>query len=121
MLNYVVKFVGAENSSCVDKQVELQVTHNESESQLQGGENQHTTVKTTISDVHPEARQTSITIDRGMAEEMESLWKNLTWELVKRPKERKIVTCKWIFIKKEGTTPDEGVRYKARLVARGFT
>ncbi|KAG6437470.1 hypothetical protein SASPL_102387 [Salvia splendens] len=43
----------------VDKQVELQVTHDESESQLQGGEDQHTTTEattdTTSSDVHPEA------------------------------------------------------------------
>ncbi|KAG6433735.1 hypothetical protein SASPL_105350 [Salvia splendens] len=41
----------------VDKQVELQVTHDESESQLQGGEDQHTTAEattdTTSSDVHP--------------------------------------------------------------------
>ncbi|KAG6430584.1 hypothetical protein SASPL_108654 [Salvia splendens] len=53
----------------VDKQVELQVTHDESESQLQGGEDQHTTAEvttdTTNSDVHPEARQRSIAIDRA--------------------------------------------------------
>jgi transposase InsO family protein len=56
----------------------------------------------------------------AMREEMESLDKNQTWELVKRPKGRKIVTCKWIFKKKEENS-GEGVRYKARLVARGFT
>ena len=56
-----------------------------------------------------------------MEEEIELLLKNLTWELVLRPKGRKIVTCRWIFKKKESTTPDEGIRYKARLVARGFT
>ncbi|KAG6408221.1 hypothetical protein SASPL_131225 [Salvia splendens] len=53
----------------VDKQVELQVTHDESESQLQGGEDQHTTAEattdTTSSDVHPEARQRSIVIGRA--------------------------------------------------------
>lgn len=32
---------------------------------------------------------------------MKSLHKNKTWELVKRPEEWKIVTCKWIFKKKE--------------------
>ncbi|KAG6391933.1 hypothetical protein SASPL_149697 [Salvia splendens] len=53
----IVKSVGAEDSGSVDKQVELQVTHNESESQLQGGEDQHTTAETTGSDIHPEARQ----------------------------------------------------------------
>lgn len=57
----------------------------------------------------------------AMGDEMESLDKNQTWELVKRPGERKIVTCKWVFKKKEGITLAEGVKYKARLVARGFT
>ncbi|KAG6399999.1 hypothetical protein SASPL_141487 [Salvia splendens] len=65
MLNSVVKSVGAEESGSVDKQVELQVTHNESESQLQGGEDQHTTVESTGFDIHPEARQRRIAIDRA--------------------------------------------------------
>ena len=52
---------------------------------------------------------------------MESLDKNQTWELVKHHKERKIVTCKWVFKKKEGTLPYEKVKYKARVVARAFT
>ena len=47
--------------------------------------------------------------------------KNQTWQLVKRPKERKIFTCKWVFKKKEGTSPSEGVKYKARVVEEGFT
>ena len=51
----------------VDEQVELQGTHDVSESQLQGGEDQHTTVEAadTSSDVHPQARQRSIAIDRA--------------------------------------------------------
>ncbi|KAG6393754.1 hypothetical protein SASPL_144323 [Salvia splendens] len=65
MLNSVVKPVGAEDSGSVDKQVELQVTHDQSESQLQGGEDQHTTTETIGSDIHPEARQRSIAIDRA--------------------------------------------------------
>ncbi len=41
--------------------------------------------------------------------------KNRTWDLVRRPKNRQLVTCKWIFkIKSCG-------RYKARMVARGFS
>ena len=176
MLNPTVQSICTENCSSVDKQVELQVTLDECKSQLQDREDQHTTAESASSNVHPEARQTSIAVDRArrtgvkppvrygfedmvtyalqvadeveeeepstgepftyreavsgsesaqwlaaMREEMESLAKNETWELVKRPKERKIVTCKWIFKKKEETTPGEGVRYKARLVARGFT
>ncbi|KAJ8640321.1 hypothetical protein MRB53_017015 [Persea americana] len=38
-----------------------------------------------------------------MGEEIESLHKNQTWELVKPPKGQKIVGCKWVFKKKEGT------------------
>ncbi|KAJ4726144.1 Retrovirus-related Pol polyprotein from transposon TNT 1-94 [Melia azedarach] len=37
----------------------------------------------------------------AMGDEMESLHKNQTWELTKRPRDRKIVTCKWVYKKKE--------------------
>ncbi|KAJ4710008.1 Retrovirus-related Pol polyprotein from transposon TNT 1-94 [Melia azedarach] len=57
----------------------------------------------------------------AMRDEMESLHKNQTWELTKRPRDRKIVTCKWVYKKKEGETSVEGIKYKARVVARGFT
>src|SRR4029078_5287093 len=52
--------------------------------------------------------------------EYESLNDNGTWELVERPKGRKLVSCKWVFKVKQNAdgTVD---RYKARLVARGFT
>jgi len=57
----------------------------------------------------------------AMGDEMESLQKNQTWELVRLPANRKTVTCKWIFRKKEGMSPAEGIKYKARVVARGFS
>ena len=57
----------------------------------------------------------------AMGDEMESLQKNKTWELVKQPLDRKIITCKWVFKKKEGVSPTEGVQHKARLVASGFS
>lgn len=56
----------------------------------------------------------------AMGDEMESLYKNQTWDLVIQPPGRKIITCKWVFKKKEGASPVEGVKYKARVVARGF-
>ena len=57
----------------------------------------------------------------AMGDEMESLQKNQTWELTKRPDQgRKVITCKWVFKKKEGLSPAEGIKYKARVVARGF-
>ena len=52
--------------------------------------------------------------------EMDSLHGNQVWDLVELPKERKIVGSKWVFKEKlgaDGTTE----RYKARLVAQGFS
>ncbi|KAL1197961.1 Retrovirus-related Pol polyprotein from transposon TNT 1-94 [Cardamine amara subsp. amara] len=57
----------------------------------------------------------------AMGDEMEFHQKNNTWDLVTQPQGRKIVTCKWIFKKKEGISMAEGVKYKARVVARGFS
>jgi hypothetical protein len=50
----------------------------------------------------------------AMHDEMESLEKNGTWDLVQLPKGKKTVRCKWIFKRKEE-------RYKARLVAKGYS
>ena len=55
-----------------------------------------------------------------MKKEMESLYENELWDLVEPPKGRKIVMSKWVFKEKmgaDGTTE----RYKARLVAQGFS
>ncbi|KAG8497171.1 hypothetical protein CXB51_008411 [Gossypium anomalum] len=52
---------------------------------------------------------------------MESLHKNRTWDLVKLPKGKKVVRCKWVFKKKEETPGIEEPRYKARLVAKGYS
>ncbi|KAG8496232.1 hypothetical protein CXB51_009224 [Gossypium anomalum] len=56
-----------------------------------------------------------------MQEEMESLHKNRTWDLVKLPKDKKVVCCKWVFKKNEKTPGVEEPRYKARLVAKGYS
>lgn len=48
------------------------------------------------------------------------LMKNLTWNLVPKPKDVKPITCKWVYKIKRNL--DGGVdMYKARLVARGFS
>ncbi|KAG7533289.1 Integrase catalytic core [Arabidopsis thaliana x Arabidopsis arenosa] len=59
--------------------------------------------------------------EQAMIEEMRSLDKNETWEIVSKPDKKKIVGCKWIFKLKEGIPGVEEARYKARLVAKGFT
>ena len=60
---------------------------------------------------------------KAMIDEIESLLKNGTWVLVEKPDGRKVVSCKWIFKKKIESSPNEAdhIRFKARLVARGFT
>ena len=52
---------------------------------------------------------------------MESHEKNHTWDLVTLPPGRRVVTCKWIYKIKDGASPTEGVKYKSRVVARGFS
>ena len=55
-----------------------------------------------------------------MQEEMDSLHKNHTYELVKLPKGKKALKNKWVYIiKQEEHTPHP--RYNARLVAKGFS
>ncbi|CAM8931883.1 unnamed protein product [Rhodiola kirilowii] len=56
-----------------------------------------------------------------MENEMRSPRINQTWELVEKPKSKKLVDCKWLFTLKEGLTESDPHRYKARLVAKGFT
>ncbi|GJR70298.1 retrovirus-related pol polyprotein from transposon TNT 1-94 [Tanacetum coccineum] len=57
----------------------------------------------------------------AMEEEMDSLRKNKTWELVDHLAGQKLVSCKWLFKIKEGIECVQRPRYKARLVARRFT
>ena len=56
----------------------------------------------------------------AMQEEMQSLEKNDTWEIVSLPKQKKLVRCKWVFKRKEGLSPSEPPRFKARLVSKCF-
>uniref|UniRef100_A0A2N9IRB9 Integrase catalytic domain-containing protein n=1 Tax=Fagus sylvatica TaxID=28930 RepID=A0A2N9IRB9_FAGSY len=55
---------------------------------------------------------------KAMHEEMNSLHKNNTYELVELPKGKKALRNKWVFkLKKDG---EKLVKYKARLVVKGF-
>nr|GEW95506.1 retrotransposon protein, putative, Ty1-copia subclass [Tanacetum cinerariifolium] len=42
------------------------------------------------------------------------------WELVKLPKEKRVISCKWLFNVKDGIPEVESNRYKAQYVVRGF-
>jgi hypothetical protein len=64
----------------------------------------------------PEAAQWLI----ACIEELKALERMQTYELVDRPKDRKVVDSKWVFKVKRG--PDGKIaKYKGQVVAKGFT
>jgi len=57
---------------------------------------------------------------KAMQQEMVSLVKHNTWDLIEPPKDASIVGCRWVYAKK--FHPDGSIRrYKARLVVQGFS
>ena len=55
-----------------------------------------------------------------MAEEMDALYSNDTWELVALPPSKSPIGCRWVYTVKVG--PDGQIdRLKARLVVKGYT
>lgn len=79
-----------------------------------------------VSDSVPETYKDAIECENSrewiaaMNEEINSLHKNRTWIVVKKPVDRNIIECKWIFKIKDPEGSDEKPRFKARLVAKGF-
>ncbi|KAJ4704584.1 Retrovirus-related Pol polyprotein from transposon TNT 1-94 [Melia azedarach] len=130
MFNPTVKSIVVSENGSVEKQVEQQVTLDESEPQHK---DQHPQSESEPSGSSlPVASQHSLALNRSKRANYGILPKRYgfedmvayalqTWELTKRPRDRKIITCKWVYKKKEGETSVEGIKYKARVVARGFT
>ena len=76
-----------------------------------------------ISDVEPssfeEADKLQVWKD-AMLEEYRSILKNNVWDIMSRPKDKSLVSSKWIYKIKHAA--DGSVeKFKARFVARGFT
>jgi hypothetical protein len=57
---------------------------------------------------------------KAIDEEMATLKKMGTWELADLPEGRKPIGCKWVFVKKRDEKGNL-IKYKARLVAQGFS
>ena len=56
----------------------------------------------------------------AMQAEYDSIMKNDTWELVDRPEQRKVIGTKWVW-KTKYKADGSMEKYKARLVAQGFS
>ncbi|KAI3500109.1 hypothetical protein L1887_35925 [Cichorium endivia] len=70
-------------------------------------------------ETYEEASQNKVW-QKAMEEEIIALEQNQTWELVPKPRDIKPISCKWVY--KIKRRPDGSIeRYKARLVARGFS
>ncbi|CAG4955863.1 unnamed protein product [Colias eurytheme] len=61
----------------------------------------------------------SVQWQQAIKEELKSFSDREAWELVERPVNKTIVKCKWVFKIKYDC--ENKVRYRARLVAKGFT
>lgn len=58
--------------------------------------------------------------DEWFTRELYSLGEHGVWEIVRAPADTKLVGCKWVFVLKRNEK-GEIVRFKARLVAQGFS
>jgi hypothetical protein len=56
----------------------------------------------------------------AMTEEYQSIIKNDVWEVVPRPKNKDVVSSKWLFKIKHATNGSIE-KYKARFITRGFS
>ena len=61
----------------------------------------------------------SIKWEQAMDDEMRSLGKNNTWVLTELPAGKRALLNKWVF--KIKTEPDGKIRFKARLVVKGYS
>jgi len=79
----------------------------------------HREPRTYAEAVHPENPDSPHWI-KAVEAELKSLQDHRVWEYIPRPEGKHIVSCKWVWhvkVKEDGSVE----RYKARLVARGFT
>ena len=57
----------------------------------------------------------------AMVEEIQSLYKIQTWDLVELPERKIAIGCKWVYKKKETVLEKDSEKFKTRLVAKGYS
>ena len=57
----------------------------------------------------------------SIMEEIQSLHKNQTWDLVELLEGKRAIGCKWVYKKKEAVSEKEGEKFKSRLIAKGYS
>ena len=57
---------------------------------------------------------------KAMKSELDSMYSNQVWDLVKAPNSIKLVGCKWVY-KRKRVIDRKFETFKARLVAKGYT
>ncbi|KAE9316091.1 hypothetical protein PF008_g19103 [Phytophthora fragariae] len=65
-------------------------------------------------------RQDQYELKKAIASGLESLIANKTWKLVPKPAHQRPIGCRWVFALKRDEK-GQVVRYKARLVANGYS
>ncbi|KAJ7957408.1 Retrovirus-related Pol polyprotein from transposon TNT 1-94 [Quillaja saponaria] len=105
----------------ISSKVKYPMSHYMSNNRLSGSNQSFVNQLSTVS--IPNSVQEALGDSRwkvAMNEEMKSLIKNNTWELVDCPPGKKTVGCRWVYtvkFKVDGTIE----QFKARLVAKGYT
>ncbi|KAK1661307.1 hypothetical protein QYE76_049466 [Lolium multiflorum] len=116
-----------DNTDDEQQRISVQVEHVE-EKEIDVAENDNTVVQHSPHvehDTEPATYTEAVaSVDRmkwisAMEEEMQSLDKNGTWDVVPLPKQKKVVRCKWIFKRKEGLSRNEPPRFKVRSTGDG--
>ncbi|KAH9680700.1 hypothetical protein KPL71_026653 [Citrus sinensis] len=115
-----------DEESMLHRRVETELTATDLDRNEEDNQKVETIAEEVIGEEPTNYKQAMSSKDRkkwlgAMNEEIISLKKNNTWTLVKKPQDKKLVGCKWIYKIKEGTADGELPRHKARLVAKGFT
>ena len=56
----------------------------------------------------------------AMVEEIKSLHKNQTWDLVELPQRKRVIGCKWVFKKKEVVSEKRGRKVQGLPSSKGL-